>query len=223
LLPQVRLRLVAAAKAMALSGQLVLESRSVIDPDGYRPNVGIVLMRDDGSVFWARRIARDGWQFPQGGMNTDETPLEAMYRELQEETGLAAEHVEVLAATPGWLRYRLPRRCVRHTERPVCVGQKQVWYLLRLVADQSHVRLDATDSPEFVEFRWVDFWYPLVHVVSFKRDVYHQALQQLAPAANALAAGAGILARRPPPPLAAHRSGERPAVRRRFAATTVGA
>jgi len=75
----------------------------VIDPDGYRPNVGIVLMRQDGQVFWARRVRRDGWQFPQGGMNTDETPVEAMYRELQEETGLLPEHVEVLGATPGWL------------------------------------------------------------------------------------------------------------------------
>ena len=82
----------------------------MIDPDGYRPNVGIVLMRQDGQVFWARRVRRDGWQFPQGGMNTDETPVEAMYRELHEETGLLPEHVEVLGATPGWLRYRLPAR-----------------------------------------------------------------------------------------------------------------
>jgi putative (di)nucleoside polyphosphate hydrolase len=173
----------------------------VIDPDGYRPNVGIVLVRDDGSVFWARRVARDGWQFPQGGMNTDETPLEAMYRELREETGLAPSHVEVLAATPGWLRYRLPRRCVRHGERPVCVGQKQVWYLLRLVADEAQLRLDLTDKPEFIEFRWVDFWYPLNNVVSFKRDVYHQALLHLAPAAHALAPPAAIMNRRPPPPV----------------------
>lgn len=73
----------------------------MIDPDGYRPNVGIVLMRQDGQVFWARRVRRDGWQFPQGGMNTDETPVEAMYRELQEETGLLPEHVEVLGRRPA--------------------------------------------------------------------------------------------------------------------------
>ena len=85
----------------------------MIDPDGFRPNVGIVLMRPDGRVFWARRVRRDGWQFPQGGMNTDETPLEAMYRELREETGLLPEHVDVLGATPGWLRYRLPPRAIR--------------------------------------------------------------------------------------------------------------
>jgi putative (di)nucleoside polyphosphate hydrolase len=155
----------------------------VIDPDGYRPNVGIVLARASGEVFWARRVSRDGWQFPQGGMRSDETPLEAMYRELAEETGLGAEHVEVLGATPGWLRYRLPHRYVRRNQRPPCIGQKQVWFLLRLTGEDDHVRLDATDEPEFDRWRWVDFWYPADHVVAFKRGVYQRALRHLAPVA----------------------------------------
>src|SRR5688572_1894858 len=113
--------------------------RIVIDPDGYRPNVGIVLMHPDGRVFWARRIHRDGWQFPQGGMNTDETPMEAMYRELREETGLLPDHVAVLGVTPGWLRYRLPQRAIRRSDRLVCIGQKQVWYLLQFTGDERRV------------------------------------------------------------------------------------
>jgi len=157
----------------------------VIDPDGYRPNVGIILMHDDGRVFWARRVARDGWQFPQGGMRSDETPREAMLRELKEETGLAAEHVEVLGATPGWLRYNLPRRFVRHRERPVCLGQKQVWFLLRLLGRESDFDLASTDTPEFDSWRWVDFWYPATHVVAFKRQVYEKALRHLEPLAAA--------------------------------------
>lgn len=161
----------------------------MIDPDGYRPNVGIVLMRADGQVFWARRVRRDGWQFPQGGMNSDETPVEAMYRELQEETGLLPEHVEVLGATPGWLRYRLPPRAIRRNERQVCVGQKQVWFLLRLTGDESHVKLDQTETPEFDNWRWVDFWYPVEHVVMFKRGVYARALRHLAPMADRIAGG----------------------------------
>ena len=165
----------------------------MIDPDGYRPNVAIALMHADGRLFWARRVHRDGWQFPQGGMNTDETPLEAMYRELREETGLGPEHVEVLGATPGWLRYRLPNRCMRRSERPMCLGQKQVWYLLRLVGSEQDVRLDATDSPEFDRWRWVDFWYPVEHVVSFKRRVYAQALGHLAPLAAEAANAPSIL------------------------------
>jgi putative (di)nucleoside polyphosphate hydrolase len=171
----------------------------VIDPDGYRPNVGIVLMHADGRVFWARRASRDGWQFPQGGMNTDETPLEAMYRELAEETGLAPQHVEVLDATPGWLRYRLPRRCVRAGERPTCIGQKQVWFLLQLTGSETEVKLDLTDKPEFDQWRWVDFWYPLEHVVNFKRRVYAQALHHLARKAQLIAGGAAILSAAPPP------------------------
>ncbi|KAF1712609.1 RNA pyrophosphohydrolase [Pseudoxanthomonas kalamensis DSM 18571] len=159
----------------------------MIDSDGFRPNVGIVLMRQDGQVFWARRVRRDGWQFPQGGMNTDETPVEAMYRELREETGLLPEHVEVLAATPGWLRYRLPQRAIRRNERHVCIGQKQVWFLLRLVGDERHVQLDLTEAPEFDHWRWVDFWYPLEHVVMFKRGVYARALRHLASYAEQVA------------------------------------
>jgi putative (di)nucleoside polyphosphate hydrolase len=156
----------------------------VIDPDGYRPNVGIVLIRQDGKLFWARRVSRDGWQFPQGGMNSDETPLEAMYRELEEEVGLQGSDVRLLGSTRGWLKYRLPRRCIRHHERPTCVGQKQVWFLLELVSGEHRIRFDATDTPEFSEFSWVDYWYPLQGVVSFKRDVYASALGAFQPLAE---------------------------------------
>ena len=166
----------------------------MIDPDGYRPNVGIILLRDDGRVFWARRAYRDGWQFPQGGMRSDETPLEAMYRELHEETGLRPEHVQVLGATPGWLKYRLPERMVRRNQRPRCIGQKQVWFLLRFLGEESALKLDVTDKPEFDLWRWVDFWYPATHVVTFKRSVYQRALRHLAPLAVLDPAFAGALA-----------------------------
>lgn len=172
----------------------------MIDPDGYRPNVGIILMRDDGRLFWARRVHRDGWQFPQGGMNSDETPLEAMYRELREETGLSPQHVELLHSTPGWLRYRLPSRCVRPGEKPRCIGQKQVWFLLRLLCEDSEVRFDACEKPEFDRFRWVDYWYPVEHVVPFKREVYARALIHVAPAARSLAGHEAVPEPAFPPP-----------------------
>ena len=159
----------------------------MIDPDGYRPNVAIVLMHPDGRVFWARRVRRDGWQFPQGGMNSDETPTEAMYRELREETGLLPEHVDLIGSTPGWLRYRLPSRAVRRNDRMVCIGQKQVWFLLRFTGDDSDLKLDLTETPEFDHRRWVDFWYPIEHVVNFKRSVYAHALHPLAPYARQVA------------------------------------
>ncbi len=153
----------------------------VIDRDGYRLNVGIVLLNGDGRVFWARRVQRDGWQFPQGGISSEETPLEAMYRELAEETGLAREHVKVLGSTLGWLKYRLPHRYIRRYQKPRCIGQKQVWYLLRLTGEERHLQLDASVKPEFDRWRWVDFWYPACNVVDFKQDVYERALRQFVP------------------------------------------
>jgi putative (di)nucleoside polyphosphate hydrolase len=175
------------------------ESRSVIDPDGYRPNVGIVLMRTDGRLFWARRVNRDGWQFPQGGMNTDETPLEAMYRELREETGLLPEHVQVLGATPGWLRYRLPNRCLRRGNKPMCIGQKQVWFLLRLIGEEGDLCLDSTSKPEFDSWCWVDFWYPAQNVIDFKREVYLRALHHLSQFARTIAGETAISLQDAPP------------------------
>ncbi len=156
----------------------------MIDHDGFRPNVGIILLGDNGKVLWARRIRDDGWQFPQGGINSDETPEEAMYRELHEEVGLKPDQVSILGVTPGWLRYRLPKKLQRTHSKPLCIGQKQVWYLLRLLVDEEAVDLQATDHPEFGRWRWVNYWYPVNHVVSFKRNVYQQALKALEPFAR---------------------------------------
>ncbi|WJW75144.1 RNA pyrophosphohydrolase [Thiohalobacter sp. IOR34] len=153
----------------------------MIDIDGYRPNVGIILSNRDGRLLWARRIGQEAWQFPQGGIRTDETPEEALYRELGEEVGLAPEDVRIMGATRGWLRYRLPDRFIRRHCRPVCIGQKQVWFLLQLIGNESRVRLDRTDHPEFDRWRWVSYWHPLHEVVSFKRGVYKRALRELAP------------------------------------------
>lgn len=153
----------------------------MIDPDGFRPNVGIILSNGNGHLLWARRIGQDAWQFPQGGMRSDETPAEAMYRELQEEVGLQADQVELIGATRGWLRYRLPSRFIRRSSRPLCVGQKQVWFLLRMLCSDRDVCLDQSAKPEFDQWCWVDYWHPLQEVVAFKRNVYRKALNELAP------------------------------------------
>ena len=153
----------------------------VIDGDGFRPNVGIIVANDQGQVLWARRYGHDAWQFPQGGIVDGETPEQAMYRELKEEIGLEPQDVKVLAQTRGWLRYRLPRRFIRNDKPPVCIGQKQKWFLLRLTGSESRVRLDVQKPAEFDHWRWVSYWYPLDQVVSFKREVYRKALKELLP------------------------------------------
>ena len=153
----------------------------MIDLDGFRPNVGIILTNAAGQVLWARRIHQNAWQFPQGGIRDFETPEQALYRELHEEIGLAPDDVKVLACTRGWLRYRLPSRLVRFNSQPLCIGQKQKWFLLRLLSDERCVRVDLSGKPEFDSWRWVSYWYPLGQVVSFKREVYRRALKELAP------------------------------------------
>lgn len=154
----------------------------MIDRDGFRPNVGIILANDFGQVLWARRVGgRNAWQFPQGGIDSKESPEDAMYRELWEEVGLRSDAVQVVACTRGWLRYRLPRRMLRRNSTPSFVGQKQKWFLLRMLGGDEHVSFDASDKPEFDHWQWVSYWYPLGQVVSFKRDVYRRALAELAP------------------------------------------
>lgn len=151
----------------------------MIDSDGFRANVGIILANTQGQVLWAKRVGHDSWQFPQGGIDRGETPLDAMYRELHEEVGLLPHHVSVLAVTKDWLRYRLPKRYVRTGQAPLCIGQKQKWFLLKLdETDTDHIRFDTT-KPEFENWAWVSYWYPVRHVVDFKRDVYQKALQEL--------------------------------------------
>lgn len=153
----------------------------MIDADGFRPNVGIILVNDENRLFWGRRVGQNAWQFPQGGIKAKETPREAMFRELEEEVGLKPEHVDVLGETRHWLRYRLPKRYIRHHSHPICIGQKQRWFLLRVSCTESDFCLDRSEKPEFDNWRWVSYWEPVRHVIYFKRRVYERALEELAP------------------------------------------
>lgn len=154
---------------------------TVIDTDGFRLNVGIILSNQDGKLFWAKRIGQDAWQFPQGGMKAHETVEQAMYRELTEEVGLTRDHVKILGVTQSWLSYRLPPHLIRHHSRPLCIGQKQRWFILRLIGSETDVRLNLSRHPEFDGWRWVNYWQPLQEVVTFKRQVYEKALRELEP------------------------------------------
>jgi putative (di)nucleoside polyphosphate hydrolase len=154
----------------------------VIDSDGFRANIGIIVCNDFGDLLWTKRIGQNSWQFPQGGVDPGETPEQTLFRELKEEIGLDKHDVKIVASTKSWLKYRLPNRYIRQNSQPLCIGQKQKWYMLRLLTDESRIHFDATGHPEFDGFMWVSYWYPLRQVIAFKQSVYRQALSELLPA-----------------------------------------
>lgn len=156
-------------------------SNDWIDAEGFRANVGIILANADNRLLLGGRVGSKGWQFPQGGMFEGEDPVDAMYRELREEVGLERDDVELLGVTRDWLRYRLPKKYMRRNSKPVCVGQKQRWFMLRLLSEEDRVRFDRGDKPEFDRARWVHFWRPVNEVIYFKRRVYARALHELGP------------------------------------------
>jgi putative (di)nucleoside polyphosphate hydrolase len=153
----------------------------MIDDNGYRPNVGIILCNRHGRVFWGRRAGRNGWQFPQGGIDLDENAEQALYRELHEEVGLRASQIEILGRTREWLYYEIPAEFNRRTPGSSFRGQKQLWFLLRMLTEDADVRLDACGKPEFDAWRWINYWDAVEEIIEFKRDVYRRALTELDP------------------------------------------
>jgi putative (di)nucleoside polyphosphate hydrolase len=151
----------------------------MLDRDGFRPNVGIILVNRRNEVFWGKRLREHSWQFPQGGIDRGESPEQAMFRELFEEVGLQPNSVRILGRTKDWLRYEVPEQWVRREWRGRYRGQKQIWFLLRLVGRDSEIDLRASNHPEFDAWRWSDYWVPLDAVIEFKRGVYTQALDEL--------------------------------------------
>jgi putative (di)nucleoside polyphosphate hydrolase len=151
----------------------------MLDREGFRPNVGIILLNARNEVFWGKRLREHSWQFPQGGIKFGENPVQAMYRELHEEVGLKPQHVKVLGRTRDWLRYEVPDKFIKREVRGHYRGQKQIWFLLRMVGRDCDICLRATDHPEFDAWRWNEYWVPLDAVIEFKRDVYQLALSEL--------------------------------------------
>jgi putative (di)nucleoside polyphosphate hydrolase len=149
---------------------------NIIDNQGYRLNVGIILINQDNKLLLAQRAGQNAWQFPQGGVQQGEKLYQALYRELKEELGLEPDDVTIEASTPGFLRYRLPAGLIRYDNHPLCIGQKQKWYLLRMLNADEKINLVESEKPEFQSWMWVPYWYPLKYVISFKKDVYRKAL-----------------------------------------------
>ena len=133
----------------------------MVDKDGFRSNIAIVISDGRGRVMFAKRLGQQAWQFPQGGVDKGESVEQALYRELYEEVGLEPSDVRIIQRSKKWLRYRIPVSMQRKNSIPLCIGQKQKWFFLELVG-----------------WEWVNYWYPINSVVSFKRNVYRHALQE---------------------------------------------
>lgn len=150
--------------------------------DGYRPNVGIVIKNQHGKVLWARRVSKDGWQFPQGGIEPEERLIDAAFRELNEEVGLLPEHVNLLKVSSRWLRYQLPNRinARQYLRRRTILGQKQIWFLFDFIGADADVCLTNCKKPEFDKWVWTDYQASIKEIVPFKRSVYKSALAEFA-------------------------------------------
>ena len=155
----------------------------------YRPNVAVIVINNFGKVLWCQRIEHDGWQFPQGGIDQGETPKEAALREVKEEVGLGSNDIEIIYETQDWFKYEVPKEKRRkYFSRVNFIGQKQKWFLAKLLTDDSRINLKASLPAEFDRWIWSTYWYPLQTVVPFKKEAYRQALIEILPEYNNLIA-----------------------------------
>ena len=154
----------------------------MINEPGYRLNVGIIVINDNGKLLLCKRKKIDSWQFPQGGIDFGESPLKAAKRELYEEVGIEENKIKLIKESDNWYKYDLPKKYKRNSFLwESFKGQKQKWFLFKLI-EETNIDLNNENNPEFDEFDWVDFWEPLDEIVEFKREIYEKVLTELEPA-----------------------------------------
>ena len=145
----------------------------------YRPNVGLMVLNAQGHVFTGQRLdyPSAAWQMPQGGIDEGEDAEVAAYRELQEETGISSEMVQILAQSSDWISYDFPAELAKKLWKGGYRGQKQRWFLMRFSGLDSQINIQ-TEEPEFAEWRWMAPDELLDNIVPFKRSVYEQVLNE---------------------------------------------
>lgn len=142
--------------------------------EGYRPNVGLVIINQHHQVLMGARIDIGAWQLPQGGIDEGEEPRQAALRELTEETGISPDMVEVLAEYPHWLVYVLPPQLRQNPKHAAQVGQIQKWFLIRYSGPDELPLPPAGVALEFNEFKWVPMGEIMRDVVYFRKAIYEE-------------------------------------------------
>lgn len=143
----------------------------------YRSGVGIMLINTKKEIFVGKRIDNnsDAWQMPQGGIDAGEDEDLAMFRELQEETGIKQESVKMIGKSKEHFYYNLPYKLQKKFWGGKYLGQKQRWYIAEFIGDESKINV-ATEDPEFSEWKWIDNTIIIDSIVNFKRDLYKRVL-----------------------------------------------
>ena len=150
----------------------------------YRPNVAIIIVNKQGKILWCKRKDGKGWQFPQGGLDNKESPLEAIYRETQEEVGLQIQDIRIIRESQEWFDYKVPQNKIPSYfkfENSKFVGQTQKWFLAELLCDDSHINLETSSPIEFTDWTWSSYWHPISGGVEFKQSTYRKVLKSFLP------------------------------------------
>ena len=145
----------------------------------YRSGVGILLVNQNKKIFVGKRIDNqsDSWQMPQGGIDVGEDEDVAMFRELQEETGISSQFVKIIKKSDNYFYYDLPYKLQKKFWGGKYLGQRQRWYLLEFLGDDLNINI-TTQEPEFSEWKWVEKVDLLNLIVSFKRELYQQIISE---------------------------------------------
>lgn len=155
----------------------------ICDDENYRPNVGIMLVNNTGLIFSGQRIDNPAWQMPQGGVDPGESEIDAAVRELEEETGVKPDKIEILSVTKNWYYYDLPTKLAAQLWRGRYKGQKQRWFLVSFLGSDTDVNIH-TKMPEFTQWKWSTETELISSIVPFKLEVYRSVFDEFRPKIN---------------------------------------
>ena len=151
------------------------------EESNYRLNVGLIIVNNYGKVLICKRKNSNQWQFPQGGIDKGESPIEAAKREIFEEVGIKPSKIKVLGKIKDWVKYEIPKELAKKSfKNKGIVGQKQKWFIFKIKSEACISFVNDPDN-EFDDFAWVSYWRPIALIVSFKKEVYRNVLAELLP------------------------------------------